>query len=92
MADISITQAHTLSLAEAREAAQVVADKLATEFSLSSHWDQDVLRFQRAGVSGMLVLRATEAQLDLDLGMMLKGFASMIEEKLLRKMKTAFAG
>ena len=91
MADISITQQHTMSLEEARKAAQSVADKLAEEFAVSSSWDQNILSFQRAGVSGTLALRSAEAHLELELGLMLKGFSSMIEEKLVRKMKSAFA-
>ncbi len=91
MADISITQPHTMSLEEARKAAQSVADKLAEEFAVTSRWDQNVLSFQRAGVSGTLALRSAEAHLELELGLMLKGFSSMIEEKLARKMKSAFA-
>ena len=91
MADISITQPHTMTLEAARKAAQSVADKLAEEFAVTSRWDQNVLSFERVGVSGTLALRAAEAHLELELGFMLKGFSSMIEEKLARKMQTAFA-
>ena len=90
MADISITQRHTMPLEEARRAAQNVADELAKEFAISSRWEQDILSFERTGVSGTLALRSAEAHLEIELGSMLKGFSSMIEEKLTRKMRGAF--
>lgn len=91
MADISITQRHALPLEEARKAAQRVADKLAEDFAISSSWNQNTMSFQRAGVSGTLALRPTEAHLEVELGLMMKGFSSMIEEKLTRKMQSAFS-
>lgn len=91
MADISIIQPHNMSLEDARSAAQKVADKLAEDFAVTSSWDQLVLSFQRVGVSGTLALLPSEAHLEVELGLMLKGFSSMIEEKLTRKMKSAFA-
>lgn len=91
MADISITQPHAMTMESARTAAQGVADKLIAEFGITYRWEQNTLVFQRAGVEGALTLRANEAQLELELGLMLKGFSSMIEEKLMRKMKSAFA-
>ena len=91
MADISITQPHAMPLEDARKAAQIVADKLAEEFAVSNSWNANVLSFERVGVSGTLALRPAEAHLEIELGIMLKGFSSMIEEKLMRKMKTAFA-
>ena len=91
MADISITQRHALPLEEARTAAQSVADKLAEEFAISSSWAHNILSFERVGVSGTLVLRPTEAHLEVELGLMLKGFSSIIEEKLTRKMQSAFS-
>ena len=91
MADISITQPHAMTMEDARTAAQSVADKLTAEFGITYRWEQNMLVFQRAGVDGALTLHANEAQLELKLGLMLKGFSAMIEEKLARKMKSAFA-
>ena len=90
MADISITQRHAMPLDEARRAAQSVADQLAEEFAISSSWEQNTLSFQRDGVSGRLALTPAEVHLEVELGLMMKGFSSMIEEKLTRKMKHAF--
>ena len=92
MADISITQAHKLSLKKARAAAQKVADKMAEEYDISSEWEGDVLSFRRSGLNGTLAVSAGAAQLDLTLGFMLKAFASSIEEKVALNMQKVFSG
>lgn len=91
MPDISITQAHTMSLQQSKQAAQLVADQMVAEFDMSTAWQDDVLSFAREGLSGTLVLRDNAAQIDVTLGMLFKTFAPMIEEKLNRKMAKAFA-
>jgi putative polyhydroxyalkanoate system protein len=91
MSDISIVQTHALSLQQSREAAQAVADQMTEEFNMSTQWQGDVLAFQRDGLSGALTLLENEAQVDVTLGLLFKAFAPMIEEKLVRKMKKAFA-
>lgn len=91
MADISITQKHTLSHKKAKAAAQKVADQMADEYDMTSEWQGDVLVFKRSGVSGKLVVSEAHAQLDISLGFLLKAFAPTIEEKVAAKMKKVFA-
>ncbi len=92
MADITIRQAHQLSAAKARAAAEKVADEMAIEFDMATDWEGDVLNFKRSGVSGTLTLLDREAQLDINLGFMLKAFAPKIEEQAGRNMAKVFAG
>ena len=92
MADISITQAHKMSLKKARAAAQKVADQMAEEYDISSEWEGNVLSFRRSGVNGTLTVAAHQAQLDLSLGFMLKAFAASIEEKVAQNMRKVFSG
>jgi len=92
MADIHIVQEHHLTHKKAREAAEKVAEKLAEEFELTCKWDEDVLHFERGGVSGKLTLHKHKAEMKLKLGFMFSMFASTIEEKVTEKMKKVFAG
>ncbi|MFT5590773.1 MAG: putative polyhydroxyalkanoate system protein [Bradyrhizobium sp.] len=92
MADISITQQHQLSRDNAIAAAQTVADKMASDYDVASAWNGDVLSFNRSGVVGTLAIGATDARLDITLGIMLKSFAPMIQEKVTRNMAKVFAG
>lgn len=67
MADISIVQAHNMPPEQARAAAQEVADKMAADFGMECRWDGPVLRFERSGVDGTLVVNDRDAQLDITL-------------------------
>lgn len=91
MADISITQQHTLPHDQARIAAQKVADQMAREYDMNIVWEGDVLIFKRSGIDGTLAVQPNQAVLDITLGFMLKGFADQIEDKLGRNMAKVFA-
>nr|WP_315399261.1 polyhydroxyalkanoic acid system family protein [uncultured Duganella sp.] len=90
MADIDIVQEHKLAPAQARAAAQQVADKLAEQFELTCRWDGDVLRFERSGVDGTLTLEPTRARLQIALGFLFSAFSSQIEAKVAEKMRAVF--
>jgi putative polyhydroxyalkanoate system protein len=91
MGDIRIAQAHTLTLASARDAGQKLADKLAAKFGMQSEWNGNVLKFDGSGVSGTLDVTGGEALLEISLGFMLMAFAPKIEEEVARSMRKAFA-
>jgi len=92
MADISITQEHSLSPDAARGAAQKVADKLAGEYGLTCKWEGNLLRFERSGVEGSLVLGERQAALRIKLGFLMSAFAATIEQKVADSMRKVFAG
>ncbi len=54
MADIEVHRAHGLGLDGARAAADRMMEHLAARFGLRGTWEGNVLRFDRAGVSGHL--------------------------------------
>jgi len=91
MAEISITQQHSLSQDAARAAAQKVADKLAGEYGLNCKWNGDVLRFDRSGVEGTLALGERQAALRIKLGFLMSAFAPTIEQKVADSMRKVFA-
>ena len=90
MADIEIIQPHNMTPDAARAAAQQVADKVAADFGMECRWDGSVLRFERSGVDGSLVVGENDARLEVKLGLMMKAFAPMVQEKLARKMQKVF--
>ena len=91
MADITIIQAHKLTMEAARIAAQKVADQMIIDYEMTADWSGDVLTFKRSGVSGTLALSENQAQLEIALGFILKGFASKIEEQVSKNMQKVFA-
>jgi putative polyhydroxyalkanoate system protein len=91
MADIEIIQPHSMTPDAARAAAQQVADKVAADFGMECRWDGAVLRFERSGVDGTLVVGESDARLEVRLGLMMKAFAPMVQDKLARKMQKVFS-
>ena len=92
MADINIVQAHSLSPAKAREAAQKVADKMARDYQLECHWSDNVLRFECSGVDGELTLGEQRAEIVIRLGFLMSAFSSTIETKVAENMRKVFGG
>ena len=88
--DINIIQRHSLKMQSARAAVQTAADELVRDFDMVVNWEGQVLRFKRSGVSGSLTLVEGEARLEVKLGMMLKAYASKIEDKLRKNMEKIF--
>lgn len=91
MSDITLVENHTLTMAQAREVAQKVADQMKADYEIGYTWEGDVLNFKRSGVSGTLALSDGRAQLDITLGFMLKGFRKKIEEQVGKNMHKLFS-
>ena len=91
MADIDITQPHSMTPEAARTAAQQVADKMAADFGMECQWDGPVLRFERSGVEGALSLVDRQAAMRIRLGFFMGAFAPAIEAKVAEKMRKVFA-
>ncbi len=90
MSDIKIIQEHNLSLEASREAANKVAAQMEADYEMTTTWEGDLLKFERSGVSGSLALSDKQAQLEIKLGFILKGFASKIEEQVSKNMRKVF--
>lgn len=84
MSDISVVRSHTLPIAKARALAQKAADALASEYNLTSEWQGNTLRFHRAGVDGEMHVTASEIQLEVTLGFLLKAFKGKLVEHIER--------
>lgn len=80
MATITIAKKHQLSHAQAKEAAQQIADDLAKRFDLECEWNGDHIEFERAGVSGALHVGKAEVRLDCELGFLLSMLKPTIED------------
>jgi len=82
MSNIKLKRKHSLSLEEARAAAERVAEELDKEYGLTSRWEGDALRFTRSGVDGLLKVTKKEVVLDAKLGFLLSAFKSKIESHI----------
>ena len=82
MSEILLSRPHRMSLKKARAAAQKVADQLAEEYDVQSHWEGDTLRFARSGVDGLLQIAPDEVRLQVKLGFLLAAFRPAIQARI----------
>lgn len=99
MPDIHIHRDHKLGLAKARKLAWQWAEHVEQKFDLECTVlegdDSDTVQFERAGVSGELLVAADHFDLQAKLGFLLGAFAKTIEaeiEKELDKLLAAQGG
>jgi putative polyhydroxyalkanoate system protein len=82
MADIKMIKYHQLPMPEARALVQKAADDLAEEYDLVSHWAGNTLHFRRSGVQGEMRVSATEIDLEVTLGFLLRAFKTKFVEHI----------
>ena len=84
MPDIKLVRSHSLPIAKAKALVQKAADNLSAEYNLSSEWQGSTLHFHRSGVDGRMHVTASEIQLDVTLGFLLKAFKGKLVEHIER--------
>ena len=82
MSDIRIRRTHALAPKHARAAAEEMSTRLSEAFDLEFIWEGEVLRFQRSGVDGQLILGHKEVTIDAQLGFLLAMMKPKIEQSI----------
>jgi putative polyhydroxyalkanoate system protein len=82
VSNIKIRRAHALSPKQARDAAEKIAAKLSEAFDMEFDWDDEVLRFQRSGVEGHMLLGHKEVVINAQLGFLLSLMQPKIEQAI----------
>jgi len=90
MSSIDIHAYHTLSHEEALNAADELSIDLAKKFGIDYGWDEEVINFERPGVSGQILVQETELRIQADLGLMLMMLKTPIEQEIMRYLKQHF--
>ena len=91
MADIEIRRNHGMNPADARAAADRMADKLGKKFGLKGDWDGDTMRFQGTGVTGTLTVSPRDLHIAATLGFLLKAMKGSIEHAVTRELDQLLA-
>jgi putative polyhydroxyalkanoate system protein len=90
MSEIHVRRVHGMTHKKARDAAEKVAKRLQDEFDLEWRWDEDDLRFERAGVNGHLHVGPKEISLTAKLGFMLGLVKPRIEAEIHKTLDDVF--
>jgi putative polyhydroxyalkanoate system protein len=95
MPDIHIHREHKLGLAKARKLAwqwaEHVEEKFDLECTVLEGDDNDTVQFERAGVSGELLVAADHFDLQAKLGFLLGAFAKTIEAEIEKELDKLLA-
>lgn len=90
MSDITYSRAHTLGLPKARELAKQWSTQAEQELGLHCQYqesaERDTVVFERAGVTGTIVVTDASLDLDVKLGLMMKPFKGMIESEVAKNL------
>ena len=90
MSTIDIHAFHTLSHEEALNAADELSIDLAKKFGIDYGWDDEVINFERPGVSGQIQVQENELRIQADLGLLLMMLKSPIEQEIIRYLEEHF--
>ena len=90
MSTIDIHAFHTLSHEEALNAADELSIDLAKKFGIDYGWDDEVINFERPGVSGQIQVQETELRIQADLGLLLMMLKTPIEQEIIRYLEEHF--
>ena len=95
MSKIHITREHSLGLADARKLAfrwaEVARQHLAMKCTYEEGEDADLLRFDRPGAHGQLLVTASEFVLDAKLGLLLGAFRHRIRSEIVNNLDLLLA-
>lgn len=90
MSKIEFKRDHALGMRKAKAAAQRIADEMERDFGMTSEWQGNVLRFNRTGVDGELVVQKNHVEVHAKLGFLLAAFKTRIEDQLHRNFDDYF--
>ena len=82
MANLSLERPHHMPQAQAKALAERLARDFEQRFGLVWRWDDDVIRFQRPGVSGTMRVGPATIALDLTLGLLFGALKPVIERQV----------
>lgn len=82
MSRITVERTHSLGLATAREKAEALAQRLASEYDVKYRWSGDTLEFKRSGVDGSIAVGGDSVRVELKLGLLLSALGGTIKREI----------
>jgi putative polyhydroxyalkanoate system protein len=91
MPSIDIRRPHGLSHDQAHAVIDQVAARMRQKFEVKTHWQDDILAFERPGIHGKIAIGPSEIHVTAQLGMLFSPLKGMIEQEIRRKLDEHFA-
>ncbi len=90
MSQIQVQRNHHLGHKQARAAAEKVATQLQEHYDIQYHWEDDILHFERIGVSGYLDITPSEVLVKVRLGLFFLPMKYRFEQEIHRYLDDLF--
>ncbi len=90
MADIDLSQNHTLGKAGARQKAEALVTSLGSSYSIKGAWAGDVFNITKP-VEGKVTVSDTSVRVELSLGFAMRMMKGKIEEEVKKQLSKALA-
>ena len=90
MSTIDIHAFHKLSHEEALNAADELSVDLAEKFGIDYGWEEEVIHFERPGVTGQIEVKDSELRIQANLGFMLMMLKGPIEQEIVSYLEKHF--
>jgi len=90
MSTIDICALHDMDHESAQQAADELAADLAEKFAIDYGWEDDVIHFERSGVSGTIAVADSKIHIKAQLGLLLTVLKGRIEEEIRHYLKSHF--
>jgi putative polyhydroxyalkanoate system protein len=90
MSTIDVCAHHQMDHEAAQQAADDLASDLARKFDIDYGWDEDVIYFERPGVSGSITVGASEIRITAQLGILLMMLKGRIENEIRHYLQSHF--
>ncbi|MBE7376282.1 polyhydroxyalkanoic acid system family protein [Pseudomonas lopnurensis] len=89
MAQIIVERSHSLGREAAREKAEQLAGRLASEYGVRCQWQGDVLAVKRSGADGRIEVHEDSVRVQLNLGLLLSAMGASIQGQIERALDKA---
>ena len=89
MARIIVERTHTLGREAAREKAEQLAAKLATDYGVRCEWQGDVLAVRRSGADGRIEVEEDRVRVLLNLSLLMSAMGSSVQAQIERALDKA---
>jgi putative polyhydroxyalkanoate system protein len=89
---IRIRRRHGMTLEQARNRVEAVAEELKARLAVDCHWQANRLVFSRRGAAGAIRVDELEVEVNVELGLMLRGLERSIRSAIEQRLDQALAG
>ena len=86
MSVITVSRPHNLEFDEVKTIAEQVVVKLAEEYGVKYHWENETVKFKGAGAKGKMMLSSSSVDLKMELSFLLTPFKTKIENSITRRL------